>query len=142
MIRALEIYNSTGRTMTELKLSTRGLKDRYKIKIFGLIRPREEVYSRIDARVDTMFCRGAVGEVKRLRRMRLSKTAGVVLGFNEISGYLDGDYSLDEAKDILKMNTRRFAKRQLTWFRADKRIKWFDMDKVSEKKIIENFGKN
>ena len=136
IIRALEIYNSTGKTMTELKLSTKGLKDRYNIKIFGLIRPREEIYSRIDARVDKMFEDGVVKEVKALRRRRLSKTAGMVLGLDEISGYLDGKYSLGTAKDMLKMNTRRFAKRQLTWFRADKRIRWFDLSKVSSAEAV------
>ena len=141
IIRALEIYNSSGKTMTELKLSTRGLKDRYNIKIFGLIRPREGIYSNIDERVDEMFRSRVVGEVKKLRRKRLSKTAKMVLGFNEISGYLNGKYGLEAAKDMLKMNTRRFSKRQLTWFRADKRIKWFDLGKFGDKDIIKRIAK-
>ena len=60
----------------------------------------------------------------------------MVLGFNEISGCLDDKYDLETAKDMLKMNTRRFAKRQLTWFRADRRVKWFDLSKMSEAKAI------
>ena len=141
IIRALEIYHSTGKTMTELKHSTHGLKNKYDIKIFGLIMPREEIYSRIDGRVDKMFESGVIAEVKRLRRKRLSKTAAAVLGFNAISGYLDGKYDLDAAKDMLKMDTRRFAKRQLTWFRPDNRIRWFDVSKRNTKEIIKNIAK-
>jgi tRNA dimethylallyltransferase len=136
IIRALELYHSTGRTMTELKASTKGLKDKYDIVMFGLIRPREELYSQIDERTDKMFKGRVVAEVKKLRRSKLSKTAGAVLGFKEISGYLDGEYDLEAAKEMLKMNTRRFAKRQMTWFRADKRIRWIDLGRTSEKTAI------
>ena len=141
IIRALEIYDSSGKTMTELKLSTRGLKDRYNIKIFGLIKPKEDIYSHIDNRVDKMFRDRVVEEVKKLRRKRLSKTAEMVLGLNEISGYLDGKYDLEAAKDMLKMNTRRFAKCQLTWFRADHRIKWLDLNKISQMKAVRQISK-
>ena len=142
IIRALEIYISTGRTMTELKaIDQHGLKDRYRIKIFGLTRPREGIYSQIDMRVDKMFKAGVIEEVRALKRKRLSKTAREVLGFKEISGYLDGRYDKDAAKDMLKMNTRRFAKRQLTWFRADRRIRWFDVSRISEKVIIGKIAK-
>ena len=141
IIRALEIYSSSGKTMTELKLSTRGLKEMYNIKIFGLIRPREEIYSQINDRVDEMFRGRIVEEVKRLRRKNLSKTAGMVLGLNEISGYLDGKYDLEAAKDMLKMNTRRFAKRQLTWFRADRRIRWLDLSKISLARAVSKIAK-
>jgi tRNA dimethylallyltransferase len=130
-IRALELHELTGKTMTELKSSTRGLKDKYNIKIFGLIMPRDEIYSRIDERVDKMFRGRVMEEVRNLRRKRLSKTAKGVLGFSEISAHLAGRCTRDEAKDMLKMNTRRFAKRQLTWFRPDKRIKWLDIGKMS-----------
>lgn len=140
VVRALEIYHSTGKTMTELKASTKGIKDRYAIKMFGLIRPREEMYSQIDTRVDKMFGDKVIAEVKRLKRKRLSKTAKAVLGFTEISDYLHGRCSLDEARERLKMNTRRFAKRQMTWFRANDKIKWFDMNKSSAKDIIKKIA--
>ena len=142
IVRALELYHLTGKTMTELKSSTRGLKDKYKIEICGLTRPREEIYSCIDRRVDKIFSSGAVEEVKKLKaRKKLSKTAEMVLGLAEISGYLEGKYGLDGAKDMLKMNTRRFAKRQLTWFRADPRIKWVDLSKVSQANAINKIAK-
>ena len=137
IIRALEIHHTTGRTMTELKSMTKGLKDRYEIKIFGLTRPREDIYAAIDARVDRMFEEGLLDEVKRLKKRRLSKTARAVLGFKETAGYLRGEYGLEAAKALMKMNTRRFAKRQLTWFRADGRIVWFDTDKLSQAKIVD-----
>ena len=138
IIRALEIYNSAGRTMTELKSATKGLSAIYDIKVFGLTAPRECVYSRIDSRVDRMFSEGVVREAKRLAGKKLSLTSRSVLGLKEIKGYLDGEYSLDEAKDMVKMNTRRFAKRQYTWFRSDGRIKWFDITRNTDAKIIKN----
>ena len=136
IIRALELYNSTGRTMTELKKSTKGLKDLYDIKIFGLTAPREKIYANINSRVDEMFTAGVIKEVRALRKRKMSKTAGAVLGLKEISGYLDGEYGLEEANSMMKINTRHFAKRQLTWFKADLRIKWFDISRYSHNKIV------
>jgi tRNA dimethylallyltransferase len=136
IIRALEIYHSTGKTMTDLKRKTRGLKDKYRIEMIGLTRPRDDIYSAINSRVERMFGQGAVEEVRALKKKRLSKTAGAALGFKEISGYLDGEYDLERAKELLKMNTRRFAKRQFTWFGADRRIRWFDVCKIKQDDII------
>ena len=127
VIRALEIYNSTKKTMSELKTMTRGLKDEFDIVIFGLTLPREELYKRINTRVDEMIGAGLFGEVRRLMKVSLSRTARQALGFNEISGYLKGELTLDEAVELLKKNTRNFAKRQIAWFRADKRIVWLDI---------------
>ncbi len=141
IIRALEIFETTHRTMTELKESTKGLKDHYNIKVFGLTAPRERIYNRIDSRVDEMFASGAVREAKRLGKKKLSQTASAVLGLKEISGYLRGEYDIEDARDMVKMNTRRFAKRQLTWFRSDKRIRWFDITKKTGKYIIKQIAK-
>jgi tRNA dimethylallyltransferase len=121
--------------MTDLRSDTKGLKDAYDIRIFGLTGPRKDIYAAADARVDRMFEEGVVGEAKRLERKGLSKTSRAVLGLKEIAGYLDGSYGLATAKELMKMNTRRFAKRQLTWFRADKRITWFGTDRLSPAKI-------
>ena len=141
VVRALEICHSTGKTMTELKSGTKGIADRYRIKIFGLKAPREEIYSNINARVEKMFVSDVVNEVKKLSGKNLSKTARAVLGFKEISGYLKNEYSLDEAKELMKRNTRRFAKRQLTWFRADERIRWFYVEKMKRGRIINAIAK-
>ena len=127
VVRALEICRSTGRTITELKNGTKGIADRYRIKIFGLKAPREDIYSNINARVEKMFASGVINEVKKLSSKKLSKTAKAVLGFKEILGFLKKKYSLDEAKELMKRNTRRFAKRQLTWFHADKRVRWINL---------------
>ncbi|MBI4974305.1 MAG: tRNA (adenosine(37)-N6)-dimethylallyltransferase MiaA [Candidatus Omnitrophica bacterium] len=140
-IRALEIYHSTGKTMTELKRETKGLTDTNDIRIFGFTMPREDIYENINRRVDKMFGEGIVNEVKALKKRNLSKTAKAVLGFKEITGYLDGENDLETARKLLKRNTRRFAKRQLTWFRADKRVKWFDLKKYNDSAIIKNITK-
>lgn len=136
IVRALEIWHSTGRTMTELKKETKGLSAEFNIRIFALKAPREIIYSNINKRVDKMFSAGAVSEVKKLYRKKLSKTAKAVLGYKEIIMYLKGKCSLEEAKELIKRNTRRFAKRQLTWFRADSRVRWFDVTKMSERVMI------
>ena len=122
VIRALELHRSTGKTTAELKAGTRGLKDRYDIRIFGIAMPRHRLYAAINARVDRMIALGALGEVKRLRKRKLSKTSRAVLGFKELSSCLDGKAGLAASIEKMKMNTRRFAKRQLCWFGADGRI--------------------
>ena len=85
---------------------------------------REALYNNIDKRVDEMFKEGLVEEVRRLSKKRLSVTAKGALGYKEVLGYLKGEYLLEDAKGLLKKNTRRFSKRQMTWFRPDKRIQW------------------
>jgi tRNA dimethylallyltransferase len=141
IIRALEIYHSTGKTMTELKSSTKGLKDEFSIKIFGLIRKRGAMYRDIENRVDDMFAGGIVNEVRRLSGKKMSKTSEAALGVKEVLGYLNQEYCADKTAELLKMNTRRLAKRQLTWFRADKRIKWIDLDRTSEGNAIRIMAK-
>ncbi len=141
VIRALEIYVCAKKTMTELKKETRGLKSEYDIAIFGLNKPRGELYEDIGARVEHMFAAGVVEEVKNLMKRRLSRTAKAILGFDEIEGCLKGRYGLERAKEALKRNTRRLAKKQLTWFRADKRIEWFDVSKMSEVEIVSQIAK-
>ncbi len=122
VIRALEIYHTEKKRPSELKKGTVPIK--HKVKIFGLRMERDELYRNIDKRVEAMFKKGIVQEVKRLSRTKLSITARNALGYKEILGYLKGRYSLEEVKALLKKNTRRFAKRQLTWFRPDQRIHW------------------
>jgi tRNA dimethylallyltransferase len=124
--------------MAELKSGTKGLSDIYDIKIFGLSRPREEIYAAIDERVDRMFGSGLVREVKKLKMNEMSKTAKAVLGFKEAAAYINGECDLAAAKSAIKMNTRRFAKRQLTWFGRDARIKWFDLSKTNQAETVRN----
>jgi len=124
VMRALEIYALEKKTKTSLKKETKGIKDEYDIKIFGLTAERKKLYGMIERRVDLMFKKGLTREVRKLLRRKLGVTARQALGIKEVGGYLNKTYSLEEAKERLKKNTRRFAKRQLTWFRADKRITW------------------
>lgn len=130
IVRALEIYKSTGKRMSVLKKTTRGgIWGLYDVKIFCFYyKDRSVLYGRINKRVDVMFNSGLINEVKRLIRMRLSKTAMQALGIKQLQGYLNGEYDLESAKDLLKKETRRYAKRQISWFRRDKRVKWAALD--------------
>lgn len=141
IVRALEIYRATGRTMTDMKSRTRGLKDIYDIRIFALTGPRDKIYERIDTRVERMFEGPVLKEVGRLKSKAISRTAKAVLGFNEILMFLKGEHSLEAAKSLMKISTRHFAKRQLTWFRADKRIMWFDFSMLKDEAIIKVIAK-
>jgi tRNA dimethylallyltransferase len=129
IIRALEIYHTTRRPISILQKEQEGLWEHYDVKIFGLNAERKKLYENINKRVDTMFDNGAVEEVRNLDGLALSKTAQVIIGIKEIKGHLDGGVSLDNVKDKIKQNTRRFAKRQMTWLRKEKRIDWIEVKK-------------
>ncbi|GAB6180771.1 tRNA (adenosine(37)-N6)-dimethylallyltransferase MiaA [Desulfotomaculum defluvii] len=137
VIRALEVYYQTGKTISEYQYINKVDKPKYNLKMFGLTMDRQLLYKRIEQRVDIMLQKGLIDEVKNL--MQQYETWGTALqglGYKEIIGYLKGEYSLQEATEILKRNTRRFAKRQLTWFRADKRIHWVNIECFENKKAI------
>ncbi len=127
IIRALEVWIYSGRPISEWQKRRRGIARDYNVKMFCLCRARDELYARIDTRVDRMFRKGIVKEVKSLLRDGLSKTASCAIGIKEIKGYLEGKYSLIEAKDLIKRHTRQYAKSQLTWFRRDRRITWVEI---------------
>ena len=129
IIRALEVFEITGKPISELQRLKKGLSENYDIVIFGLNMDREKLYIKIDERVDKMFRKGMVCEVKKLLKSKLSKTASCAIGIKELKGYFDGIYDLAAAKRLIKHNTRNYAKRQLTWFRKDKRIKWIEAGK-------------
>jgi len=137
VIRAIEVFRSTGTPISEHKKRTKGIGEDFGTRIYGLIRPRENLYRRIDERVDKMFNDGLVGEVRSLKEKQPSATARASVGYKEILGYLNMEYSLKEAAGLLKKNTRRLAKKQLTWFRADKRIRWIDLGRFPEDEGIE-----
>ncbi|MBM3252808.1 MAG: tRNA (adenosine(37)-N6)-dimethylallyltransferase MiaA [Candidatus Omnitrophica bacterium] len=142
IVRALEVYMLAKEPISDLKKETSGISEDYNIIIIGLNRERRDLYSRIDKRVDEMFRDGLVDEIKHLGKLRLSQSASQALGMKEVVGYLKGDYNINEAKRFLKRNTRHFAKRQLTWFRMDKRIKWFEIkeDEMPEKTADRVYG--
>ena len=122
------MYKLTGKPISELRKKRKGLEDKYEIAVFGLNKDREILYKSIDQRVDEMFERGLVDEVKKLLTGSLSLTCKQAIGIREIRDYLEGKHDLEQARDLLKKNTRNYAKRQLTWFRKDKKIIWLDAD--------------
>lgn len=124
IIRALEVFEISRRTISELKTEIEGFDKNYDFKIFAIERVRKELYERIELRVDKMFKLGLVDEVKKLIDLPLSPTAIQALGIKQIKAYLNKECSLDKAKELIKRDTRHFAKRQLTWFRAEKDIVW------------------
>ncbi|MBN2831282.1 MAG: tRNA (adenosine(37)-N6)-dimethylallyltransferase MiaA [Candidatus Omnitrophica bacterium] len=130
IVRALEVFKITGSPISLLQKEKRGLKDEYDVRVFCLNMPREKLYKKIDSRVERMFNKGLINEVRGLLKKRLSRTASFAIGIKEISSYLRGDSTKKEAKDMVKLNTRRYAKRQLTWFRKDKGTVWVN---ISEK---------
>lgn len=129
IIRALEVYNETGKPMSYFNKNFRNKTDKYNLVMIGLNTDRATLYSRIERRVDMMIEEGLIEEVRKLLDMGYSRDliSMQAIGYKEIISYLYGEVSLEEAIDLLKRNTRRFAKRQLTWFKRDDRIKWVDI---------------
>ncbi|MBQ9280063.1 MAG: tRNA (adenosine(37)-N6)-dimethylallyltransferase MiaA [Clostridia bacterium] len=130
VIRALEIYRLTGKTKTQLDEESRK-ELAYDYMVYGIETPREELYERINVRVDKMLEDGLVQEVKTLNsKYKMSKTALQGLGYKEVIEYLEGQISYDEMVSKIKQESRRYAKRQLTWFRREKQIKWCRLDAI------------
>lgn len=133
IIRALEVYRFTGIPISSFHTVEQPRKSVYKkMLMFGLILEREKLYKLIEQRVDRMIQAGLVEEVQGLLDRGFSPELSSMrgLGYKEIVEYLTGKSSLDQAVDTLKRNTRRFAKRQMTWFRRDKRIKWLNPEQA------------
>lgn len=139
IIRALEVYKITGKPISYHNRMSRTNLPKYDFFMLGLNMERAELYKRIDIRVDKMFEQGLIEEVKDLVDRGISPecTSMQGLGYKEILEYLQGSMSLDDVNETVKRSTRRYAKRQLTWFRRDPRIKWFDM-KDNMENIIKN----
>lgn len=138
IVRALEVFESTGRPISFLQKQRKGLTDKYDIRVFCLNMERQKLYKKIEERIDRMFREGLVKEVTRLFRLRLSKTACCAIGIKELKGYFDGLYDLEEAKRMMKRNSRLYARSQLTWFRKDKRINWIEIsDKETPKEVAD-----
>ncbi len=136
IIRALEVFHQTGKPMSSLSNST--VHTDYNLLMFGLTMDREKLYRRINDRVDLMIDRGLVDEVRGLwsKGYDQSMTSMQGLGYKEILYFLKGEMTLQESLDTLKRSTRRFAKRQFTWFKRDNRIKWLDIDNYRDSREI------
>ena len=145
IMRVLEIYHQTGKTKTELEIESRREPPMYQYIVFAINMDREKLYERINKRVDIMLEQGLIEEVKELlEKYEEFPTSMQGLGYKEVASYLNGELTKEEMIEKLKMETRRYAKRQLTWFRKDPNIIWLDGLKSPEeniKIILEHYNK-
>lgn len=130
LMRALEIVRTTGLPASNYRVNRRVERPFSVVKI-GLEMEREELYKRIDARVDKMIDSGLIEEVKRLEQFK-SRNALQTVGYQELFDYFDGKHDLVEAIRLIKRNSRRYAKRQMTWFKREEGIQWFHPDQLEK----------
>lgn len=140
VIRAIEFFRQTGKKISEHNETQRQKQSAYDARYFVLTDERQKLYENIDKRVDIMIENGLVDEVKKLLDMGCTRdfTSMQGLGYKEIISYLEGEITLDEAVYIIKRDTRRFAKRQLTWFRRERDVIWIEKNKFAydEEKML------
>ena len=136
--RVVEVFLLTGQKFSEL-LKKNIKNNNFKFLKIALERDRENLYDRINKRVDIMFSEGLVDEVKNLYEIYGEKLYKLnIIGYNEIIDYINGIISLDEANYRIKLNSRHYAKRQFTWFKADNEYQWFNLDRISEQEIVKS----
>lgn len=137
IIRALEVFYSTGKTITEQERLSHLEESPYRFCIIGInANDRQVLYDRINLRVDLMVEAGLIKEAEEFFSMPVSATAKQAIGYKELKPYFDGECTLGEALEKLKMETRRYAKRQLTWFRKRENINWIYIDGKSKDEIF------
>lgn len=146
IIRALEVYERTGRSISALRQRHLFQEEPYLVLKIGLVMERGELYRRIDRRVDEMMERGLMEEVRRLLEMGYPSSLKTMqaLGYKQMVGHLLGDCDLSEAIRRIKRDTRRYARRQTTWFKADTHIHWaeYPKDRDAIFRMIEGFWQN
>lgn len=137
IIRALEVYYSTGKTISMQRRLSHLNESDYRFCVIGInAKDRQLLYDRINLRVDSMLEAGLIDEAKEFFSSTTSKTAKQAIGYKELKPYLDGESSFEDAVEKLKMETRRYAKRQLTWFRKRENISWIYIDGKSKEQIV------
>lgn len=137
IVRALEIYYQTGKPKSVVDKEAKSVPSPYDAIKIGLnANDRQFLYDRINTRVDLMIDMGLLDEAKKFLSKNLSSTASKAIGYKEFIPYFNGEASLEECKNLLKMETRRYAKRQLTWFKRDKEIHWFSIDLMNKDELI------
>ncbi len=137
LIRAIEIYHTTGKTMTQHIKDSKLIPSPYKTVYIALsCKDRQKLYDRINKRVDLMVEAGLIQEAKDFRNKEYSSTAVKAIGYKELEPYFTGDTSLQQALENLKRETRRYAKRQLTWFRRNENINWLFTDELTTNEVI------
>jgi tRNA dimethylallyltransferase len=130
VIHAVEICLMSGRPYSELRTKTKRERPFHIVKV-GLDMPREELYQRINLRVDLMLEQGLVDEVKQLYHLKHLNSLNTV-GYKELFDYFDGNTTFDEAVELIKRNSRRYAKKQMSWFKRDTEIQWFHPQQYNE----------
>ncbi len=139
LIRAIEIYLTTGKTMTQHIKESKLVPSPYKaIHIALSCKDRQKLYDRINKRVELMVEAGLIQEAEEFRKQEYSSTAVKAIGYKELEPFFTGDTTLEQALENLKRETRRYAKRQLTWFRRNKNIKWLFTDELTTDEVINN----
>ena len=133
LIHCIEISLATGQPYSSLRTNTRK-KRPFRILKIGLERPREELYDRINRRVEQMIADGLVEEAKAVYPLRRLNSLQTV-GYRELFAHFDGEYDLERAIELIQQNSRHYAKRQMTWFRRDKDIHWLNANETYEKNI-------
>ncbi len=138
VVRALEIYKTTGKTLTEQNKLSHAVESDIEPLYIGInYSDRENLYKRINLRVDLMLETGLLEEAKEFFKLNPSKTAFNAIGYKELKPFIDGVLSFDVCVENLKRETRRYAKRQITWFKRNKNINWFYADKLSKEEMLE-----
>ena len=138
ILRALEVYHLTGQTISRQAEMSHLTESKYRWCLIGLrAQDRQYLYDRINRRVDIMLEEGLLKEAESFFDSEISKTAAQAIGYKELKPYIDGFVSLEEATEKLKMETRRYAKRQLTWFRRNAGINWLDIDLYTADELID-----
>lgn len=138
IIRALEVYYSTGMTISRQDELSHMKESKYRFCLIGLnANHRQYLYDRINLRVDLMLEEGLIAEAESFFASDISKTAAQAIGYKELKPYFDSLVTLEEATEKLKMETRRYAKRQLTWFRRNLDIHWFNIDEYDKCTLTE-----
>jgi tRNA dimethylallyltransferase len=145
VIRALEVYHLTGKPIWQFQ-ENYSRKNDYEFIQFGLNWNRRVLYDNIEKRIDQMIDNGLVDEVKDILSRGCSKELNALntVGYKEIISFLENEITIERAVELIKRNTRRYAKRQMTWFRKDKRIQWFDIESMDDlykakQSILKNF---
>jgi tRNA dimethylallyltransferase len=146
IIRALEVYERTGRPISALRQRHLFQEEPYQALKIGLMTERGDLYHRIDARVDAMIRKGLKEEVQRLVEMGYAPPIKAMqsLGYKQMAAHLQGEYDLAEAVRLIKRDTKRYAKRQITWFKADPEIRWvgYPRDREAVLRMIAGFLRN
>jgi tRNA dimethylallyltransferase len=138
LMRALEVKLSTGKSIIEFQTQVKKQRDFNIIKI-GLELPKEQLHKNINSRVDAMIKEGLLAEVKKLLPFK-KRNALQTVGYRELFGHIAGDLSLEDAVEIIKINTRQYAKRQMTWFKKDEEVRWYEPDPGQVMEKIEQSG--